>query len=124
MANSKKGTAQINPPTPKQIVADKFGGKNQIVDSILALYDAPEGSRGKLKQVSNSKLLSHLRNTDRLIKQFGSRQGAVDAILAIKYPKGNAPESEKTKLAAANPWKLADQLRQAKDLAAKAAKAK
>lgn len=122
MANSKKGTKQVNPPSPKQIVAAKFGGKNQIVDAILALYDAPEGSRGKLKQVSNTKLLSHHRNTERLIKQFGSRQGAIDAILAVKFPKGNAPDSEKAKLAAANPWKLADLHRQAKDIAAKAAK--
>ncbi len=112
MANSKKGTKQVNPPTPKQRVEKQFGTKAALVDKIIALYDAPEGSRAKLMQTANSKLVTHLHNTDRLIKQFGSREGAVTAILALRYPKG-APESEKTKLSAFSPWRLADAYRQA-----------
>ncbi len=112
MANSKKGTAQVNPPTPKQRVEKQFGSKAALVDKILALYDAPEGSRSKLMQSANSKLVTHLHNTQRLIKDFGSRDGAITAILALRYPKG-APESEKTKLQAFSPWRLMDAHRQA-----------
>lgn len=113
MANSKKGTVQVNPPGPKAVVDKKFGGKGALVDKILALYDAQEGSRAKLMQTSNTKLISHLHNTQRAIKEFGSRQGVITAILAIKYPKGTVPENEKTKLEAFSPWRLIDLHRQA-----------
>ncbi len=131
MANSKKGTKQVNPPGPKAKVASKFGGKGQLVDAILnALGDAPDGSRAKLMQTSNSKLISHQHNTERMVKQFGNKDGIVTAILAVRYPKG-APEGERTKLEAFSPWRLMDQHRQAVDnqgratiAAAKAVKAK
>lgn len=110
--NSKKGTAQVNPATPKQIVAKKFGTKDTLVDAILGMYDAPEGSRGKLKQCSNSTLMSHHHNTQRMVKQFGTRQGAIDAILKVIYPKDNAPDSVKAKYAGYSPWRLMDLARQ------------
>ena len=113
MANSKKGTAQVNPPTPKQKVEKQFGSKAALVDKLLALYDAPEGSRAKLMQTANSKLATHLHNTQRMSKEFGSRDGTITAILALRYPKGNAPDGEKTKLEAFSPWRLMDAHRQA-----------
>lgn len=114
MANSKKGTAQVNPPTPKQKVAKQFGSKGALVDKILALYEAPEGSRAKLLQTANSKLITHLHNTQRLRKELGGTDGAVTAILALRYPKGNAPEAERAKLLGMSPWRLMDLHRQAK----------
>lgn len=114
MANSKKGTAQVNPPTPKQQVDKKFGSKGKLVDKLLGLYSAADGSRSKLMQTSNTKLLSHLHNTQRMVKDFGSVDGAVTAILALRYPKGNAPAAEKAKLDGSSPWKLMDLHRQAK----------
>lgn len=120
MANSKKGTKQVNPPGPKAQVASKFGGKAALVDQILnALGDAPEGTRGKLMQTSNSKLMSHAHNTQRMVSQFGGKDGAITAILAIKHPKG-APDGERQKLEAFSPWRLMDQHRQAVDGAARA----
>jgi hypothetical protein len=120
MANSKKGTKQVNPPGPKAQVAAKFGGKAQLVESILsALGDAADGSRGKLMQTSNSKLISHAHNTQRMVSQFGSKEATITAILAVRYPKG-APDGERTKLEAFSPWRLMDQHRQAVDGAARA----
>jgi hypothetical protein len=110
--NSKKGTKQINPATPKQKMLKQHGSKDALVDAIIALYDAPEGSKGKLKQVSNSKLMTHLHNTKRMVAQFSTRIGVIDAILAARYPHGNAPAGEKTKLLAAPPWRLMDLHRQ------------
>lgn len=112
MANSKKGTAQIKPVTPKQQVAKQFGGKEALVDAIVALYDAPDGSKGKLKQVSNTRLMSHLHNTKRLVAKFGSRSSAVSAILKLKYPKGEVPQSEQDKFGKFAPWRLMDLHRQ------------
>ncbi len=113
MANSKKGTAQVKPFTPKQNVAKQFGTKKALVDAIVGLYDAPDGSAAKLQQSSNTKLLSHLHNTKRLVAKFGSRANAVAAILKARFPKGNAPESEQAKLAGYSPWRLMDLYRQA-----------
>lgn len=113
MANSKKGTAQVNSPTPKQKVEKQFGSKSALVDKILAMYDAPDGSRAKLMQTANSKLVTHLHNTERMQKQFGTRDGTITAILALRYPKGNAPDGEKAKLEKFSPWRLMDAHRQA-----------
>lgn len=110
--NSKKGTKQVNPPTPKQRVQKQFGSKDALVDAIVALYDAPEGSKSKLKQVSNTKLMTHHHNTQRMVKQFGSRDKLADAIIAAKFPKGGAPEGEKAKLLGFSPWRLMDLYRQ------------
>ena len=124
MANSKKGTKQVQPPTPKAQVAKAFGAKASLVDAIISLIgDAPEGTRGALMQVSNSRLLSHHHNTQRMAKLFGTRDGVITAIMAIKYPKG-APEGERAKLEVFSPWRLMDAHRQATDGAARAAKVK
>jgi len=109
---SNKVEKQINPATPKQKMLKQHGSKDALVDAIIALYDAPEGSKGKLKQVSNSKLMTHLHNTKRMVAQFSTRIGVIDAILAARYPHGNAPAGEKTKLLAAPPWRLMDLHRQ------------
>lgn len=112
MANSKKGTKQIVATTPKQKVNAQFGSKAQLVDKILNLVsDLPSGSKAKLMQASNTKLMSHHHNTQRLVDTFGSKSKAIDAILAKRFPKG-APEGERAKLEGASPWKLMDLHRQ------------
>lgn len=111
--NSKKGTKQVVPVTPKQKVIKQYGSKEALVDALIALYDAPEGSKARLKQVSNSKLMTHFHNTQRLMKQFGSRAAAVDAILSARFPKGGVPDGERDKLLGYNPWRLMDLVRQA-----------
>ena len=124
MGNSKKGTKQVQPPTPKAQVAKAFGNKGDLVDAIIKLIgDAPDGTRSALMQVSNSRLLSHHHNTQRMAKQFGTRDGVITSILTIKYPKG-APEGERAKLEVFSPWRLMDAHRQATDGAARAAKVK
>jgi len=121
MANSKKGTKQVNPPTPKAKVAKQFGGKGQLVDAILAaIPGAPEGSRSKLMQTANSKLISHHRNTQRLVHEFGSVDGAVTAVLALRFPKG-ASDVERAKVEGQSPWRLMDMHRQAVSAVADAA---
>jgi len=111
MANSKKGTAQVKPVTPKQQVAKAHGSKAALVDAILALYDPADGSKGKLLRVANSKLLTHLHNTKRMVAMFGSRANAVAAVLKLKFPNG-APEGEAAKVGAFAPWRLMDLYRQ------------
>lgn len=112
MANSKKGTAQVVQVTPKQSVIKEFGSKTKLVAAIVALYDAADGSAAKLQQASNTRLLSHHRNTKRMVAKFGSRAKAVEAILKAKYPKGEVPQAEQAKVAGFPPWRLMDLHRQ------------
>jgi hypothetical protein len=116
MANSKKGTAQVNPPTPMQRVAAAFGGKAALVDEIMSLIGERDGDvRSRLLQVSNKRLISHHHNAKRMVAEFGSRDGLIDAICAKRYPKGTVDENFRTKIEGYSAWRLMDLSRQVDD---------
>ncbi len=120
MANSKKGTAQVNPPTPKQRVATAFGDKGSLVSEILRLIGDDGSARSKLMQVSNLRLMKHHHAARRMSQQFGGKDALVDAILAVRFGSRKPDEGAREKLEAASVWKLMDQHRQAIDLEARA----
>lgn len=123
MPNSKKGTKQVNPPTPKQRVNAAFGNKRALVDAIVGLVGEDDDSfRSALMQVSNKRLMSHHHNAKRMSALFGSKDGAIEAICATRYPKGNPPEGYRQSLEAFSAWRLMDEHRQAEDYAKRAAK--
>jgi len=121
--NSKKGTPQVTPPTPKQRVNSAFGSKEALVDEIMQLIGESDGdAKRRLMKVSNLRLMSHHRNATRMVNEFGSRDGVVSAILQLRFPKGPSDEHVEAKLRSYSPWRLMDEVRQARDLAAKAEK--
>lgn len=123
MANSKKGTKQVNPPTPKQRVNSTFGNKGSLVDALLDLIGESDSKlRASLMQVSNTRLMSHHHNAKRLVTKFGDKNGAIEAILGERYPKG-APDGYREKLEAFSAWRLIDEHRQAQDASKRHAKA-
>ena len=122
MGNSKKGTPQVNPPTPKQRVNSAFGDKVGLVDEIIRLI-GDTGARAKLMQVSNQRLISHHHNAKRLVSRYGSRDGAIEAICAKKYPKGDVDPNFRTRLETFSAWRLIDLDRQVDDGIVSAAKA-
>lgn len=123
MANSKKGTKQVNPPTPKQRVNAAFGGKAALVDEIMKLSGVGDADvRSKLMQVSNTRLISHHHNAKRMVAAYGSREGLIEAICAKKFPKGNVDEHFRTAIEGFSPWRLVDLDRQVEDLQKKDAK--
>lgn len=123
MGNSKKGTAQVNPPTPKQRVNSAFGGKAALVDELVRLIgSADSATRAKLMQVSNQRLISHHHNAKRLVSRYGSRDGAVEAICAKKYPKGDVDPNFRARIEGYSAWRLVDLDRQVDDGIKSAAK--
>ncbi len=120
MANSKKGTAQVNPPTPKQRVVSAFGDKSSLVSEILRLIGDDGASRSKLMQVSNLRLMKHHHAARRMSQQFGSKDALIDAILAVRFGSRTPDQGAREKFDAASVWKLMDQHRQAIDLEARA----
>lgn len=119
MANSKKGTAQVNPPTPKQRVSAAFGSKASLVDDIISTAGLDDGIRGRLMQVSNLRLMKHHHAVKRMASQFGNKDGVIEAILATRYGKRQPDEGVREKLDSYSPWRLMDLHRQAVDVAAK-----
>ena len=123
MANSKKGTAQVNPPTPMQRVAAAFGGKAALVDEIMSLIGEKDGQvRSRLLQVSNKRLISHHHNAKRMVAQFGSRDGLIDAVCSKRYPKGTVDENFRAKIEGYSAWRLMDLVRQVDDYNARTEK--
>lgn len=124
MSNSKKGTKQVNSPTPKQRVNSAFGGKHGLVDAIVDLVgDKNAEFRTRLLQVSNKRLMSHHHNAKRMVAQFGSKDGVIEAICAERFGSSNVPEGYREKLEAYSVWRLMDEHRQATDGTKTAAKA-
>ncbi|MCO4760593.1 MAG: hypothetical protein KC502_03770 [Myxococcales bacterium] len=124
MANSKKGTKQVTPPTPKQRVGAGFGGKRALVDEIMGLMgDSTDELRSALLQVSNSRLINHHRATKRMVSSFGSKDGLIESIVALRFPKGTPEEGYRAKLEGYSPWRLVDLHRQTKDWEKSEAKA-
>lgn len=125
MGNSKKGTKQVNPPTPKQRVNAAFGNKRGLVDAIVSLVgDDSDDFRSALMQVSNKRLMSHHHNAKRMSARFGSKDGVVEAICAERFPKGNVPDGYREKLEGFSAWRLMDEHRQAVDFTKKSGKLK
>ena len=124
MANSKKGTQQVNPPTPKARVSSAFGGKRALVEEITGLMgDSSSELRSALMQVSNTRLINHHRAVKRMVAGFGSKDGIVESIIALRFPKGTPDEGYRAKLEGYSPWRLVDLHRQTKDWEASSAKA-
>lgn len=125
MANSKKGTKQVNPPTPKQRVHSAFNSKGGLVDAIMDLVgDSSSDFRATLMQVSNKRLMSHHHNAKRMSAKFGDKNGVIEAICAERFPKGNLPDGFRAGLETFSAWRLMDEHRQAVDGTKSAAKAK
>lgn len=132
MANSKKGTKQVTPPTPKARVVAAFGSKEALVKEITGLMgDSSKELESALKQVSNKRLINHHHAVKRMVAGFGSKDGIIESIIALRFPKGTPDEGYRAKLEGYSPWRLVDLHRQTKDwevssakAAAKAAKAK
>jgi len=74
--------------TPLQLVNERYGSKDKLIDAVVALVERDEGEteddhKKRLKHVSNAKLL-HLVGVAEQVKALGGREGMVDKILAIK----------------------------------------
>ena len=110
--------------TPLQLVKDRYGSKDKLIDALASLVQPDEGEsadehKKRLKHVSNAKLL-HLVSVAEQAKQLGGRDGLVDKILELK---GQPKDHEyRDKLKTLSLGRLVD-LTQSLQRAAKAKKA-
>ncbi len=79
--------------TPKQIVADKFGSRSQLVAEILKLTGAEGSDKQRLMGTTNKKLL-RIHETAQIAKdKFGGKAGLIKAIAELKFKGGNATDA-------------------------------
>jgi hypothetical protein len=81
--------------TPLQIVKEKHGSKEKLVETVAGLVDPLEGEsadehKRRLRNVPNAKLL-HLAGVGERIKTLGGRDAVVQKVLELK---GQAKDHE------------------------------
>lgn len=114
--------------TPLQVVTEKHGGKEKLVDKLVGLVDRDgeedkDAVRARLLKVSNQKLIRLAKNAEQL-KAHGSKEKLLDTVMS---GLGRVKDTDyKTKLATWSSARLMDLARtierRAKKLAAKPAK--
>ena len=73
---------------PLAEVKERFGSRDELIKIVMGEIERPEGMSdddfsAKLHTVSNRKLLKLHDAHDDVTKRFGSKEGLVDAIIAI-----------------------------------------
>lgn len=81
--------------TPLQIVKEKFGSKDKLIESLTGVLELGEGETkeelaARLKHVANAKLL-HLSEMAAQVKSLGGREAIVTKIAELK---GQAKDSD------------------------------
>lgn len=81
MANAKK--------SPKQLVADAFGSREELVKAIVKLTDGDSDEKSRLMGTTNKKLLRIHQVANEVNQTFGGKDGLIDAMekLAFSHTK-------------------------------------
>ncbi len=75
--------------SPLAEVKEKFGSRAELIKVVMGKIERPEGMSDeafekKMRTVSNRKLLKLNAAHEDMIKRFGSKDGLVDAIIAME----------------------------------------
>ena len=98
--------------SPLAEVKEKFGSRDALVKLVMSKIERPEGKSDekfeeKVRTVSNRKLLKLNAAHDDMIARFGSKEGLVDAIMAI-VTTGKVDVLYRAKLMTLRPAQLLD----------------
>jgi hypothetical protein len=90
-------------PAPLQEVKTRFENKLKLAEALMDKIERPEGEDDeafarRVRTMSNSKLL-RLFDTHALVeREFTNKSGLVDAIMALRFPKGKPDLDYRAKL--------------------------
>ena len=74
--------------SPVKVVTDKFGGRSQLVDAILALTGEGVEARSTLMGTTNKKLLRIHDVAAQVKEKFGGKSGLIDAMAGLQFAGG------------------------------------
>ena len=98
--------------SPTQTVADKFGGRSQLVDAIVALTGEGAEARSTLMGTTNKKLLRIHEVASKVKDQFGGKSGLIDAMATLQFPSGKPNAGWREKMEGRTVKRLLDDHRQ------------
>ena len=106
--------------TPKQLLAEKFGTRQDLVAKLAPLLGAGDDEKKKLLGTTNAKLLRIYEVAHEVSKKFGGKTGLIDAIAKLQFMGGKANEGWREKMSGLTIKRLYDKYRQLGGLKPKA----
>jgi hypothetical protein len=98
--------------TPKQIVTNKFGTRQDLVNKILPLIGGSDAERSRLMGTTNAKLLRIHEVAEQVKQKFGGKGGLIDAIAKLQFAGRAANAGWREKMEGFTVKRLADKYRQ------------
>jgi hypothetical protein len=98
--------------TPKQLLADTFGTRQDLVAAIAPLIGADDAEKKKLLGTTNAKLLRIHEVASLVNKRFGGKSGLIDAIAKLQFAGGKANPGWREKMNKFTVKRLFDKHRQ------------
>lgn len=98
--------------TPKQIVAERFGTRADLVKQIVDLTGGGDAARSALMGTTNKKLLRIHEVATEVKQRFGGKSGLLDAIEKLQFAGGKANAGWRTKAEGRTVKRLLDLHRQ------------
>jgi len=102
----------MSKPTPRQIVASKFGTRGDPVNAIVTLIGDDGGARRRLSGTTNKKLLRIHEVSQKVKDTFGDKSGLIDAIAGLQFPGSKPNAGWREKMDAYTAKRLLDHHRQ------------
>ncbi len=98
--------------TPKQLLTEKFGTRQDLVAKLAPLIGASDVEKRKLAGTTNAKLLRIFEVAQEVSKKFGGKTGLIDAIAKLQFQGGKPNEGWREKMASLTVKRLFDKHRQ------------
>ena len=99
-------------PTPKQIVAHRFGTRGDLINAITGMVGSDDDTVRALNGTTNKKLL-RIHEVASLVQQkFGGKSGLIDAMEKLQFKSGTANAGWRDKMEGFTVKRLYDMHRQ------------
>jgi len=98
--------------TPKQLLTDKFGTRQDLVAKILPLIGGNDDEKRALLGTTNATLLRIYAVAQEVSKKFGGKGGLIDAIAKLQFKGGKPNEGWREKMQTFTVKRLFDKHRQ------------
>lgn len=98
--------------TPKQLLTEKFGTRQDLVAKILPLIGGNDDEKRALLGTTNAKLLRIYEVAQEVSKKFGGKSGLIDAVAKLQFAGGKPNEGWREKMQTFTVKRLLDKHRQ------------
>lgn len=98
--------------TPKQLLAEKYGTRQDLVAKILPLIGGGDTEKKALMGTTNAKLIRIFEVASEVSKRYGGKSGLIDAIAKLQFVGGKPNAGWREKMNDLSVKRLFDKHRQ------------